>query len=780
MRLASPFLELEIEPECGSFSLIDRSNDKLSFSDAKISVRYHQNNPRRIPAGAPWEIISIRENLSGLFSFDTADCVDLMCETDLEGLNLHLRFALLKHRPLAAVRMELTNNSAMPIKMERLTLAAIQAGNVNLNFQDKSNPGFYSNGWQSWSPSGAYRIGEKQQHSMLGFLTEPMIINHGTPATRQINHFTSDMFGIVTDLSTRYGLLAGFLSQKQQFGSIETRFTPLPSLKIWANGDLAQLNPGQSMISDWAAFQFINLDEPDPLKDYLECVKLENNVHIPEVAPLGWCSWYQFFTKVTEEDLVQNLASLVHSREDLPLSLFQVDDGFESAVGDWFSFNKKFPRGVAPLAEAITSKGLTPGLWLAPFIVQSGAKVLKLHPDWALRSRSGRPVNAGFGWNGLTNALDLTNPEALNYVQEVISKAVFEWGYPYLKLDFLYAAALHGAYQDASQTRAQVMRRGLEAIREAAGREATLLACGCPLGSALGLFDTMRISADVAPSWLPSFGNISTPLKNEPNMPSARNAIQNILTRAYLDKNWWRNDPDCLLIRTDSNLTLAEVQSLASVIGLTGGAMLLSDDLPKLPTERLRIAQMLIPTIEERCHIIDLFDKVMPEKVNINIKNAVGEWDILAVFNWQDVEKDLSISLIEYGLEEQYAYIGRELWTGQIINVKKSITLGKVPAHGVRLLALRRFNPECACYVGSSLHLSQGIELYEWVEKQTDLRFKLGLPRNVQGEVFLYLPKEASAIFLDNKPVSFSKQETNIYNLQVNFKYTADVQVIYK
>ena len=46
----------------------------------------------------------------------------------------------------------------------------------------------------------------------------------------------------------------------------------------------------------------------------------------------------------------------------------------------------------------------------------------------------------------------------------------------------------------------------------------------------------------------------------------------------------WANDPDCLLVRTDrTKLTLDETRTLASAIGLSGGMMLSSDDLDKVP-----------------------------------------------------------------------------------------------------------------------------------------------------------------------------------------------------
>ena len=131
----------------------------------------------------------------------------------------------------------------------------------------------------------------------------------------------------------------------------------------------------------------------------------------------------------------------------------------------------------------------------------------------------------------------------------------------------------------------------------------------------------MRIGADVSGDWAPKFRGIGAFIKHEPSFPCARNSIRNILTRSAMQKQWWINDPDCLLIRPDTHLSLAEVRSLATAIGLTGGSLLLSDDLPKLPPDRLRIAQVLLPVIGERARVLDWFDAEMPEHLRLDQVN---------------------------------------------------------------------------------------------------------------------------------------------------------------
>jgi alpha-galactosidase len=214
----------------------------------------------------------------------------------------------------------------------------------------------------------------------------------------------------------------------------------------------------------------MDIDDPHPLGPFLDAAAIENGVGLLSPAPAGWCSWYYYYENISKEIIQENLNQINRSSDRLPLELVQIDDGFEAQVGDWLETNSRFSGGMAPLAKEIRAVGLTPGLWLAPFILHPEAHTAVEHPDWLLRGKNGKAVKAGFGWNTFTMALDLTVPQALEYACEVVDKAVHRWGYPYLKLDFLYAAALKGVYHDTTRTRAQVLRSGMEALRRSAAK----------------------------------------------------------------------------------------------------------------------------------------------------------------------------------------------------------------------------------------------------------------------------------------------------------------------
>jgi len=699
------------------------------------------------------------------------------------GLEWKVIFSTPANRPFALWMVEITNRSSQTMIIEQIALLETEKpDSYNVFFPEKDGRlAFYSNGWQSWSSSGAYMAGSRMRHSNLGFLQNPMVINPGTPGYRAKGKFSSDFFGVLGDLGKRSGLLLGFLSQKNHFGSLTADLRGEPVLRLWANGDRTQLNPGASMSTDWAVCGMMDIDDPQPLGAYFDAVAEKYDVKALPSAPAGWCSWYYYYEKISAGIIADNLNRINAIKERLPLNLIQIDDGFEAQVGDWLETNPRFPQGMAQLAREIENAGFTPGLWLAPFALHPNSRIAVEHPDWLLRRENGKLARGGFGWNSLMAALDLTVPEALEYACGVVDAAVHQWGFPYLKLDFLFAAALNGKYHDPTRTRAQVMRAGMEALRRSAGEETILLGCGLPLGSALGLVQAMRIGADVSGSWKPFYFGMGLPFNNEPHMPSARNSIQNILARAGMHRRWWVNDPDCLLVRPDSRLNLDEVRTLATAIGMTGGSVLLSDNMTELPEDRLEIAAALLPPIENDVQALDWLDAETPQKLRIDLQGAVGKWHVLAYFNWQDAAREIRLRPEDFRLPADDYWV-RSFWDNRVWNTtgKKKLFAAVLQPHATLLLALRAYQPEKAAYLGSSLHISQGMEVGKWINSDRSINLHLSPGRQARACVDVYLPAKIEQALFEGKPIKWEEVGVHCYRFKPEVSQSGELVLKYE
>lgn len=82
--------------------------------------------------------------------------------------------------------------------------------------------------------------------------------------------------------------------------------------------------------------------------------------------------------------------------------------------------------------------------------------------------------------------------------------------------------------------------------------------------------------------------------------------IRNSINRAPLGHRWWHNDPDCLMLGNHTYLTDDEVASAASVVAMTCGMLLLSDDLPKVPAKRVNIVSKIFPLTGVPAVVLDL------------------------------------------------------------------------------------------------------------------------------------------------------------------------------
>ena len=221
------------------------------------------------------------------------------------------------------------------------------------------------------------------------------------------------------------------------------------------------------------------------------------------------------------------------------------------------------------------------------------------HPDWfIMHEQTGEPVHAGHNPNWTTSddkfayALDPSNPTFVAHLRHLFTKLARDFGFSYLKLDFLYAAAAPGRRHDPNLTRGESLRHGLEAIRAGAGDDAFILGCGCPIGQAVGVVDGMRIGPDVSPFW----GKTASGAGD----PSTVYALDAIIARSFMHRRLWLNDPDCLMLRArKTRLTADERAALAATIVASGGMLLISDDMSLLDAEAAKLFRQVAQIAEE-------------------------------------------------------------------------------------------------------------------------------------------------------------------------------------
>ena len=307
----------------------------------------------------------------------------------------------------------------------------------------------------------------------------------------------------------------------------------------------------------------------------------------PAEPMAGYGSWYNRYEKITDETITEDLEGCSGVLE--PGDLFQIDDGWQTAVGDWTAHKQKFPRGMKASVEDIHAKGFKAGLWLAPFGAQHDSQLVKDHPDWLLM-HDGRPWYCGSNWGGFF-ALDIDNPEVRDYLKEVFHNVFDVWGFDLVKLDFLYAAApwMTAKGPFFGESRGSRMCRAVDYLREWCG-DGMILGCGTPLMPVFGKFEYCRIGPDASLDW----DNTAVIRNASPEYPSTKNAILDTFYRRGLDGRAFLNDPDVFFLRRD-NIKLTEDQKdmHARVLAQYGSFFLTSDNMGEYDEKQLEHYRLL-------------------------------------------------------------------------------------------------------------------------------------------------------------------------------------------
>jgi len=580
------------------------------------------------------------------------------------------------------LRAIVENGGAEPLAIEEIAPLVVRAprGAVRVG-ADSAQWAIFRNGYQSWSGTRVYRVDEADADPRFAFLRD-LHVDPTQRASRRAGVFRSDLVTAIVHRPSGAALGVGFLDGRTAFSAVRVeaprgRFACLAAV---VSGDGVPLAPGErlELPALWLA---AGGDGEALLAAWARAIGAAMHARIGERSPIGWCSWYYYFNRVRESDVLANLEAVTAMREQIRCDYVLVDDGYQRAVGDWLETNQRFPHGMRWVAARIRAAGFEPGIWLAPFLVRPDARLFRARPEWLLRHPNGRPRAAC--WNPLWGirapayALDTTHPEVLEWLSQLARVLVEQWGFRVLKLDFLYAAALPAVRHDPTATRAEALRRGLQAIRDGAGDDAFLLGCGSPLGPAIGLVDGMRIGPDVAPVWS---SWISRWLLRGRHGVATKHAIRNALTRAFMHRRLWLNDPDCVMVRADdTRLTLEEVRSLAAVVGLTDGLFVMSDNLPALSDERRAVLRDARELLGGTVRVCDLFERDLPELVHCTYDDG----EVTGVFNFADAPR---ARMVTRQSPDQPAAL-REVWSGEALEVVDGrVALGRIPAHGCRLV----------------------------------------------------------------------------------------------
>lgn len=450
---------------------------------------------------------------------------------------------------------------------------------VKIPYQFSAENKIFVNGYQSWTDSLEYEPdGQMQEFSRL---TEFLV----TKSPLKYIGFSKSGDNLFHKFPRKSGIFYGWSyayvrngSRVDIFGSLSERSGYTIITFDTANGcvyiskDLEGVTFNHE--AELLAFTHIS-DEYDKAFDlYFEQMGIKCRENKRRT---GYTTWYNYYGNINEKVVLRDLNSI--SKLDTKIDCFQIDDGYQNAIGDWLDTKEqKFPNGMKSIADSIHKNGMLAGLWLAPFAGTKSSKLYKQHKDWFIKDENGKPYKTGHNWGGFYS-LDIYNEDVRAYLKHVFDVVLNEWGYDLVKLDFLYGACVLPIH---NKTRGEIMCDAMELLRECCG-DKLILGCGVPLMPAFGKVDYCRIGSDIALSWKPRKHAIREEV-------STTHAVCNTVFRRHLDTRAWMNDPDVFLLRDKNIKTDFEQRKLLAKINSVFGSLLfISDNIEEYNCAQLEV-----------------------------------------------------------------------------------------------------------------------------------------------------------------------------------------------
>lgn len=505
--------------------------------------------------------------------------------------------------------------------------------------------------------------------------------------TEDLTIVNSGYLSVLRSCSTEHSMLLGYETGQNELGLIrfcctkdERNFIFLEAVCIM---DDLLVKQGESVMSESLLIDF--RETFTAIDEYALRSADKAEVKLNEKVPTGWCSWYFFYESVTEQDVISNL-EFIH-KNNMPVEYIQIDMGWEQRLGDWYA-NYEFPNGMKWMADQIHAKGYKAGIWLCPFWVELRSWVHREHPEWLLKNKKGDLIIFHCHIDGYV--IDTTIPEARKWITETFHRISQEWGYDYVKIDFLRAISMYPDVKYANAaTRAQALRMGLEAVREGVGPETLIMSCGGHFGPALGIAGAARTSGDVDAYW----ESVKTMYK------------WNIL-RYWMNGRWWYNDPDCVMLRGPEEgvpgsiaaykqvergtFTDTEVKTILTLLRATGGMVFLGDDMPQLKKEKIEMLKYILPATGVAAIPRDMFEQKYPHILDAQLQKDCHE---VSIINWNDeVQKEKLLLRNIIGQKSASAKFRiYDKWDEREVGeftIDKVVDIGDIEPHGCKVLLI--------------------------------------------------------------------------------------------
>jgi len=378
----------------------------------------------------------------------------------------------------------------------------------------------------------------------------------------------------------------------------------------------------------------------------------------------GWNTWDYYLSRVTPDDIFENIEALSKMPFADKLNYIVIDDGWQEEWGKWVE-NKKFSCGLDHVANRIRACGFLPGIWAAPLLVKECCEGFSKHTHWFCRNEKGAFIRS----EGNTCVIDPTVPEAKEFVLDIY-RYLYGCGYRLFKIDYVSPLKEVKTFFDKNATPYSVLRELIKDIKAATGDDAVILGCSLPVQCGADIAPSMRIGVDIHNH----FGHVKW--------------VAEMLSWTWMYNNKvTRIDPDFLIVRgletadeplrwegtpnytapkrmcdmTDGEFFMSrwrqgdqfnsvEAETWAYLVTLSGGNIFLSDRMSVLNEQGISIINKAISASAEECKPVYLPDDTRLPSLWVTENQ-------LLLINWEDIPVTKTVENVQGVLTSEKPFV---------------------------------------------------------------------------------------------------------------------------
>ncbi|MCH2184366.1 hypothetical protein MK280_00680, partial [Myxococcota bacterium] len=237
---------------------------------------------------------------------------------------LGLTLSRLDHGSGATLEIGIENRAERPLLVESVSVGLRWCGHGARSHR------FLRHGWQSWSYTGYRDLDEMGEPGFpSGAWLRGMHHCVGEPGPEWMGWHESATLAVVGSAGGGDACVAGVLETGRNFGIVHLRFceASLGDLERPVDLDVeirveTFLKPGEHRTLE-AVRVAAGPDANELLERFTTLWGSRAGARVDAASRLGWCSWYHYFHRITQEDLFRNLDALTSSRASLPVSVVQ-------------------------------------------------------------------------------------------------------------------------------------------------------------------------------------------------------------------------------------------------------------------------------------------------------------------------------------------------------------------------------------------------------------------------------------------------------------------------